>query len=387
MHSAVFVAKGQLGAVFRINVNWNKLGMRVDVPKDSPGLSQVALKKLYSFYSDKTLDQKNAFDQEFAVPFLFPHWSLMKVFNYFRGPVVETLLAKADVDRSVQMDRTTYFTMELADGTLESFLEANKESISVRECVLIHFQLACGIDFLCQHNYVHLDIKPDNILMVSREKIQGKLFVLGDLGAAKRSPVYFNNRATLVGNQMNKSPEFVQLLGDEEDESVIDISKNDIWASACILFEMIEKKHPFYLPQDQSLLNHNICAEDLPNISGNVYFVNKFCQLMWERNRKKRINSGKCKTISGLLVWGHPALTPNLLERFADANKLRGVKNTLKAISLEACQGWLNEQRKEFFGRYYENDIFASEMVLKLHFLMDTCAEQLVEAIQLLCVD
>src|SRR3990167_2642589 len=387
LHSAEFVAKGQLGAVFKININWNKMGMRVDVPKDSPGLSQVALKKLYSFYSDKTLDQKNAFDQEFAVPFLFPHWSLMKVFNYFRGPVVDTLLAKADVDRSVQMVRTTYFTMELADGKLESFLNANRMSVSVQECILIHFQLACGIDFLCQHNYVHLDIKPDNILMVSREKIQGNLFVLGDLGAAKRSPIYFHNLATLAGNQINKSPEFMQLLGDEEDESVIDISKNDIWASACILFQMIEKKHPFLDPEDQSLLNHNICVAALPNISGNIYFVNKFCQLMWERNHKKRMNSGLCKTISGLLVWGHPALTPNLFERFADAEKLHSVKNMLKAISLEACEGWLNEQRNEFFASYYENGNFASELVLKLHFLVHSSVEQLFEAIQLLSVD
>src|SRR3990167_4874477 len=94
--SAVFVAKGQLGAVFRINVNWNKLGMRVDVPKDSPGLSQVALKKLYSFYSDKTLDQKNAFDQEFVVPFLFPHWNLlMEHWRVFLKPTRRVFLCES----------------------------------------------------------------------------------------------------------------------------------------------------------------------------------------------------------------------------------------------------------------------------------------------------
>jgi serine/threonine-protein kinase ULK/ATG1 len=60
-------------------------------------------------------------------------------------------------------EKGTAFTMELCNGgTLKQMIS---EKLSDREVVDLMLGIAKGLDFIHSRNFIHRDIKPDNILM------------------------------------------------------------------------------------------------------------------------------------------------------------------------------------------------------------------------------
>lgn len=124
-----------------------------------------------------------------------------------------------------------YFVMELVEGiTLKDYIQ-KKGRLTVKEVISISLQVCAGIEAAHNHQIVHRDIKPQNII-ISRE---GKVKVT-DFGIAKAvSSNTINTNA--MGSVHYASPE--QARGGFSD------TKSDIYSLGVTMYEMITGELPF----------------------------------------------------------------------------------------------------------------------------------------------
>lgn len=97
------------------------------------------------------------------------------------------------VSEVIEQNNTVYYVMEYLDGgDLRSLVKQRGTPLSEAETISIIIPIAKAIGFIHQHNLLHLDIKPDNIVM--RRGINGgaDVPVLIDFGIAK----HFDKKGT-----------------------------------------------------------------------------------------------------------------------------------------------------------------------------------------------
>ncbi|KAH3732506.1 hypothetical protein Pelo_16664 [Pelomyxa schiedti] len=305
---AVVLGNGGYGSVSRVSVTdsttTDDSSFHEAIPK------RVALKMMFNYRARSSSTQKSEFDREYEVALLYPHWSMTNVYNYFRGDIQTCLLPKEmlgtcalidenenwvsgcdDERRAIPMyKRTTFMTMELGTGSLESFIskkfgrspsaqESNPllddsggtvstNSSSRRTIMQLGFCLLSAIDNINSHNWFHCDIKTDNILSMEREGIRGSMWVLCDLGTA----IYSSSPSAsfsvpkgefISGNPANRSPE-VTRPHSQGSKLILPLEKNDVWATGCVLYEAISGVHPFL--KSNILDVNNMCNTSQPPV-------------------------------------------------------------------------------------------------------------------------
>ena len=123
-----------------------------------------------------------------------------------------------------------YIVMELVEGiTLKKYIE-KRGKLPYKEAVSIAIQVANGMDAAHQHNIVHRDIKPQNIIISKEGKVK-----VTDFGIAKVASSATIN--TSMGSVHYISPE--QARGGYSDE------RSDIYSLGITIFEMLTGTVPF----------------------------------------------------------------------------------------------------------------------------------------------
>ena len=130
-----------------------------------------------------------------------------------------------------------YYTMPLIDGdSLRTVLHRERQ-LPVEKAVRYATEIADALAYAHEHNIVHRDIKPDNIL------IDGESAVVMDFGisrAIERSADMESLTATgfTIGTPKYMSPEQAAA------QKHID-GRSDIYSLACVLYEMLVGEPPF----------------------------------------------------------------------------------------------------------------------------------------------
>ncbi|KAK2949291.1 putative serine/threonine protein kinase [Blattamonas nauphoetae] len=165
-----------------------------------------------------------------------------------------------------QESKQMVFFMDYADrGNLGDIIEKNtKTGIPETIARKIIYMIAYGLTQLHLHNFVHRDIKPDNLLLSYDPGRQTVRVLLSDYGLLRQIGEAPSNgesmNLTVCGTPLYMSPE--ALNEDSYSHSV------DIWALGCIAYELVQGTHPF---MSSSILDlHRRVNQPVPPVTQHV---------------------------------------------------------------------------------------------------------------------
>ncbi|HWZ28510.1 MAG TPA: serine/threonine-protein kinase [Gemmatimonadales bacterium] len=138
-----------------------------------------------------------------------------------------------------------YYVMPLAqDDSLRTRLE-REGPLPVDDAITITRSLASALDYAHRHGVLHRDIKPENVLLLEGQP------VLADFGIALAIATAGGHRLTGTGISLGTpaymSPE--QVSGDRHIDA-----RSDIYALACVAYELLTGEPPFTGPTAQAVL-------------------------------------------------------------------------------------------------------------------------------------
>ncbi|OWZ11702.1 ULK/ULK protein kinase [Phytophthora megakarya] len=136
-------------------------------------------------------------------------------------------------------DKHMYLMLEYcAGGDLQQYMRRRQQNGDklLTEDVARHFlkELAKGMQCLWQHNLIHRDLKPQNLLLV--EDSPTSALKIADFGFAR--PLAASSMAeTLCGSPLYMAPEILRFQKYD--------AKADLWSVGTILFEMLAGRPPY----------------------------------------------------------------------------------------------------------------------------------------------
>lgn len=137
-----------------------------------------------------------------------------------------------------------YYVMPFVEG--ESLRErlTREQRLAVADAVRIARDVADALAYAHARDVIHRDIKPENVLLQSGHAL------VADFGIARALDAARDDRMTatgiLLGTPAYMSPE--QASGEEID------GRSDVYALACVLFEMLTGEAPFSGPNAQAVI-------------------------------------------------------------------------------------------------------------------------------------
>jgi hypothetical protein len=134
----------------------------------------------------------------------------------------------------------TFLVMEYVPGETLAATLKRERSMSVQRAVHIGIRLAWGLDAAHVAGVIHRDLKPSNVIL-SADREAGEMPKLIDFGLAKIAAAAGSEQLTrtgqIIGTPSYMSPE--QISGREVDP------RSDVYALACLIYEMLTGQPPF----------------------------------------------------------------------------------------------------------------------------------------------
>ncbi|KAL8024140.1 putative protein kinase [Plasmopara halstedii] len=137
-------------------------------------------------------------------------------------------------------DKHMYLVLEFcAGGDLQHYMRRQQQQSGghfLSENVARHFlrELAKGMQCLWQHNLIHRDLKPQNLLLV--EDSATSVLKIADFGFARHLATT-SMAETLCGSPLYMAPEILKFQKYD--------AKADLWSVGTILFEMLAGRPPY----------------------------------------------------------------------------------------------------------------------------------------------
>ena len=151
-------------------------------------------------------------------------------------------------------DGQLFYVMPYIEGESLADRLAQKKQLSLEESLRLTREIASALNHAHQHGLVHRDIKPANILLADG------IAIVADFGIARAINPPSENSAThlltmggVVGTPRYIAPE--QASGDKVD------GRTDLYALACVLYEMLAGEPPFTGDSAQSVIQQHLNVE------------------------------------------------------------------------------------------------------------------------------
>jgi eukaryotic-like serine/threonine-protein kinase len=148
-------------------------------------------------------------------------------------------------------DGVLYYVMPFVEGESLRDRIRREQRLPVQDALRIVAEVADALDYAHAHGVIHRDIKPENILIDSGHA------VVADFGIAQAIDVAGGEQLTgtgvAIGTPTYMSPE--QVAGERDLDA-----RSDLYALACVLFEMLVGQPPFAGPTAQSVMHQHMMA-------------------------------------------------------------------------------------------------------------------------------
>lgn len=154
-------------------------------------------------------------------------------------------------DFGITDDGMQYLVMELVEGESLRHIIQQQGVIVPSIAVEITRQVCDALDDAHQHNVIHRDIKPDNIVV--KATVNGLRVKVLDFGIAKLRDDLAGNltqTGSILGTPHYMSPE--QCLGEELD------SRSDIYSLGIVVYEMLTGTVPFHAPSSSAVVVQHV---------------------------------------------------------------------------------------------------------------------------------
>ncbi|XP_057531813.1 serine/threonine-protein kinase ATG1a [Amaranthus tricolor] len=183
---------------------------------------------------------------------------------------------------AIETEERIYLVLEYCDGgDLGAYIHRHGR---VSEDVARHFikQLAVGLQVLRDNNLIHRDLKPQNLLLSSKEVTP--MLKIGDFGFAR----YLTPQSladTLCGSPLYMAPEIIQ--NQKYD------AKADLWSVGAICYQLVIGKPPFDGNTQHQLFQNVLTSTELRFPEGALPVLQhdfvEFCRSLLRRNPVERL--------------------------------------------------------------------------------------------------
>ncbi|QUG99876.1 serine/threonine protein kinase [Saccharopolyspora erythraea] len=196
-----------------------------------------------------------------------------------------------------EVDGMLYIAMRLVDGS-DLASKIKDGPISAQRTLELLGQVAEALDMLHERNLVHLDLKPANVLVTSRESSSEHVY-LADFGLTRRGATgHRTSSGDFLGSPTYAAPE--HLRGEPVD------GRTDLYALACMLFACLTGRPPFQ-GQVQEVIQGHLNGEP-PKVTSLVVLPAEIDDVL-RRGMAKKADQ-RYSTCKGLITAAKAALSP-----------------------------------------------------------------------------
>jgi serine/threonine-protein kinase len=204
--------------------------------------SRVAVKVLHEDVSKDEIALER-FKREYEISALLPHEHIVQVLDFQRDIVSSTWL----------------LAMEFLDGEELRYVLKREKVLPSERMVRMLSQVAIGLDEAHGRNFIHRDLKPDNIFLCGTR--EGDNVKLLDFGSVKDQSGGNRKKLTVLGTTIGSpyymSPEQAQGL-----ESID--ARADVFALAAVIYECVTGEVPFTGNNGPSILLAIMTKDPVP---------------------------------------------------------------------------------------------------------------------------
>jgi len=157
------------------------------------------------------------------------------------------------LDFGEEHDGTLWLAMELLHGTPLSDVSGPKRPMAVERAAEIMLQVTAGLGHAHSHHIIHGDVKPSNVILVTRADDDGderEHVKLCDFGVVRSMTDGAAMGGALIGTPTYMSPE--QCVGEHLDE------RSDVYACGAMFYELVAGEPPFQAEDAQALLRQHL---------------------------------------------------------------------------------------------------------------------------------
>jgi serine/threonine-protein kinase len=203
--------------------------------------SRVAVKVLHEDVSRDEVSLER-FKREYEISALLPHEHIVRVLDFQRDPATSTWL----------------LVMEFLDGEELRCVLRRDRVLGAARLVRMLSQVAVGLDEAHARNFIHRDIKPDNLFLCgTREGDVVKLLDFGSVKDQSGQRKKLTMLGTTIGSPYYMSPEQAQGL-----ESID--ARADVFALAAVAYECVTGEVPFGGVNGPSILLAILSQQPVP---------------------------------------------------------------------------------------------------------------------------
>ena len=184
-------------------------------------------------------------------------------------------------------DATYIITELVTNGSLFDFIHTEKKDFDEQRAMLWAKQIAAGMEHLHNHSVLHGDLKSCNILIAGDMSLK-----VCDFGVSWKVLNKLEHHDDDAYRWM--APEIMP-----EDDTVVD-RMCDVFSYGCILYELFEKKIPYYGEKNGVFLAEMVLDGERPKISDSTvipFFIRELMKACWLEEPHQRPTFEKCISI------------------------------------------------------------------------------------------
>ena len=239
----------------------------------------------------------------------------------------------------ITIDELLFIVMEYVEGIpLRDAIKSGP--LDIDRLLSISIELCQGIDTAHKNNLFHLDIKPDNIIVMK----SGRVKIL-DFGVSQFKNVgQKSSQKEISGTTEYMCPD--RHKGQNGD------AQSDIFSIGIILYEMSTGNHPFHDSHQSAIIYNILNADPIPAITINPQIPEKLDKIIYTAIEKKK--GQRYKKLEYLLsdlteVQNGLINSPGIIEN--------NLKNRIPSIAVLPLINLSNSSENEYFGEGLAEDL------------------------------